>query len=81
MTALTGEETLPTSHGTTFPVFVSVTILSGLFRDAIYEKVPVYSPPLKAQLLELGTVVGQLRKGAALEGAPPQWVVDVSHTL
>lgn len=76
ITALTGEEELKTSRGTTFPVFAQVVVLSGLFRGTVYEKVPIYSPPLKAQLMEKGTVVGRLRKGAALEGAPGQWVVQ-----
>ena len=81
VTALTGEEELRTARGTTFPVFAQVAVLSGLFRGAVYEKVPIYSPPLKAQLLELGSVVGRLRKGAALEGAPSQWVVDVTSSV
>jgi len=78
VTALTGEEELKTARGTTFPVFAQVVVLSGLFRNATYEKVPIYSPPLKAQLLEHGTVVGRLRRGAALEGAPPQYVIDTN---
>lgn len=79
VTALTEEQELHTAGGTRFPVFAQVVILSGLFKGAVYEKVPIFSPPLKAQLLERGTVVGRLRKGAALEGAPPQWLVEVLY--
>lgn len=75
MEALTGEERLATERGTTFPVFARVEIVSGMFRGAVYDKVPIYSPPLKAQLLERGCVEGVLRQGSALEGAPSQWVV------
>lgn len=75
MEALTGEQELKTTRGTTFPVFARVEILSGLFKGAVYDKVPIYSPPLKAQLLGSGVVEGRLREGAALEGAPSQWVV------
>jgi hypothetical protein len=77
VTALTGEEELRTAHGTRYPIFAEVEILSGLFKGAVYDKVPIYSPPLKAQLLELGSVAGRLCKGAALEGAPIQWVVKI----
>lgn len=76
--ALTGEQELRTQRGTTFPVFARVEIFSGLFKGAVYDKVPIYSPPLKAQLLEQGSVEGVLRKGSALEGAPSQWVVKES---
>ena len=49
-TALTGEEELKTSTGTRWAVFARVEIGSGLFKGAVYDKVPVYSPPLKEQV-------------------------------
>lgn len=73
--ALTGEEELRTSTGTRWAVFARVVIGSGLFKGAVYDKIPVYSPPLKAQLLAEGSAEGRLCKGAALEKAFPQWVV------
>lgn len=75
ISALTAEEELRTSEGTRWPVFARVEIFSGLFSGAAYDRVPIYSPPLKAQLLEQGSVEGRLGRGAALEGAPVQWVV------
>lgn len=73
--ALSEEEEFHTPFGTRWPVFARVEIGSGMWRGAVYEKVPIFSPRLKAQLLEAGMVEGVLRKGAALEGAPVQWVV------
>lgn len=75
MTALSGECELRTSIGTRFPVFARVEVESGLFAGQVYESVPIFAPPLKAQLLELGEVVGRLVRGSRLEGAGPQWVL------
>jgi len=75
MTCLSGELELKTAIGTRWAVYARVEILSGLFAGQAYDKVPVFSPPLKAALLGCGSAEGRLRKGAALEGAPPQWVL------
>lgn len=75
MTLLSGECELRTSIGTRYPVFARVEVCSGLFAGQVYESVPVFSPPLKAQLLEKGLVEGRLGKGARLEGAGVQWVL------
>jgi hypothetical protein len=75
MSRLTGETEVKTSVGTRWAVYARVEILSGLFAGQVYERVPVYAPPLKAQLLERGVVEGRLRRGAALEGAPVQWLL------
>lgn len=75
LTRLTDEVELKTRVGTRWPLYARAEILSGIFKGAVYEGVPIYSPPLKAQLLERGLVEGVLRRGAALEGAPVQWVL------
>lgn len=75
MTRLTDEVELETRVGTRWPVYARVEILSGLFEGQVYDRVPIYSPPLKAQLLSGNRVTGRLGRGAALEGAPVQWVL------
>lgn len=75
MTLLSGECEMKTSIGTRFPVFARVEVNSGLFAGQVYESVPIFAPPLKAQLLEFGEVEGRLLRGSRLEGAGPQWVL------
>lgn len=64
---------MKTATGTRFPVFARVEVFSGLFAGAVYDSVPIFAPPLKAQLLEHGEIAGRLGKGSRLEGAGPQW--------
>jgi hypothetical protein len=75
-TALATEESeMTTRIGTRWAVPAQVEILSGMFTGAVYERVPVFSPRLKAQMLESGSVAGILKRGPALEGAGIQWLV------
>jgi hypothetical protein len=66
---------MKTSTGTRWPVFARVEVFSGLFAGAVYDRVPIFAPPLKAQLLEKGSVEGRLGRGAAKEYTGPQWHV------
>lgn len=78
MTRLSGEVEYKTAVGTRWPVYARVEILSGLFAGQVYDGVPIYAPPLKAQLLERDVVEGRLGRGAALEGAPTQWMLKAA---
>jgi len=75
ISALSEEEEMSTRWGTRWALFAKVEILSGIFSGTTFPKVPIFSPPLKRQLTEKGRVEGKLARGAALKGAPVQWVV------
>ena len=75
MERLTGEVEYKTAVGTRWPVYARVEILSGLFAGEVYDGVPIYAPLLKAQLLRWNSIEGRLGRGAALEGAPAQWML------
>lgn len=74
--ALSDEEEVNTSWGTRWVMQARVEVLDGRFAGHVFPKVPIYAPPLKRQLLEKGHVEGRLKRGAALKGAPIQWVVQ-----
>lgn len=75
ISALSEEEEVRTSWGTRWAMQARVAILDGRFAGHTFERVPIFAPPLKRQLLEKGHVEGRLGRGAALKGAPVQWVV------
>lgn len=69
-----------TAIGTRWAVPVRVEVLSGLFEGAVYDRVLVFTPSLKDQLLAAGTALeGVLRKGSHRESGGVRWVLkDVS---
>lgn len=75
MSQVSEESERRTPWGVRWVVYAKVEICSGLFAGEVYDRVPIFSPRLKAQLVEKGRLEGVLKRGAALEGAPVQWVV------